>query len=153
QLALQWIGMEATTLAVAPLIYDRHDRRSLEAVWKYLVLSSVGIAFALLGVFLLATAQPLGPTSGRPLVIDDLVAHARLLDPVWLRAAFVFMLIGFGTKMGLAPLHSWKPDTYGEAPSLVAALMAGGLTSCAFLGLARIVEIMSAAGQAAFMRP
>jgi hydrogenase-4 component F len=151
--ALMWIGLESTTLAVAPLIYDRHDRRSLEAVWKYLVLSSVGIAFALLGVFLLATAQPLGPTSGRPLVIDDMVAHARLLDPVWLRAAFVFMLIGFGTKMGLAPLHSWKPDTYGQAPSMVGGLMAGALTSCAFLALARITSICFAAGAGGFVRP
>src|SRR5439155_17193984 len=151
--ALLWIGLESTTLAVAPLIYHRHDRRSLEAVWKYLVLSSVGIAFALLGVFLLATAQPSGAAGGRPLVLDDMLAHAGALDPVWLRAAFVFVLIGFGTKMGLAPLHSWKPDTYGEAPSLVAGLMAGGLTSCAFLGLARVVSICFAAGVGGFVRP
>src|ERR1043166_5364663 len=132
--ALLWIGLESTTLSVAPLIFHRHDRRSLEAVWKYLVLSSVAIAFALLGIFLLATAQPAGGAAGRPLVLEDLIAHAGALDPVWLRAAFVFMLIGFGTKMGLAPLHAWKPDTYGEAPSLVAGLMSGALTSCAFLG-------------------
>ena len=75
--ALLWIGLETTTLSVAPLIYHRHDRRSLEAVWKYLVLSSVGIAFALLGVFLLATAQPSGANGGQPLVLDDLIAHAR----------------------------------------------------------------------------
>lgn len=150
-LALLWVGMEATTLAVAPLVYHRHDRRSLEAVWKYLVLSSVGIALALLGIFLLATAQP--PGAGRPLVLDDMLANAHLLDPVWLKAASVFLLIGFGTKMGLAPLHTWKPDTYGEAPSLVGALMAGALTSCAFLGVARTVELASAAGIATFLRP
>jgi hydrogenase-4 component F len=149
--ALLWIGMETTTLTVAPLIYHRHDRRSLEAVWKYLVLSSVGIAFALLGVFLLATSQP--SDAGRPLVLDDLVRHASLLDRAWLRAAFVFFLIGFGTKMGLAPLHSWKPDTYGEAPSLVGGLMAGALTNCAFLGLARITSICFAAGIDDFVRP
>lgn len=152
-LALLWIGMETTTLAVAPLIFDRRDRRSLEAVWKYLVLSSVGIALALLGVFLLATAQPVGPHAGRPLMLDDMVAHARLLDPAWLRAAFVFIAIGFGTKMGLAPMQAWKPDTYGEAPSLVAGLMAGALTSCAFLGLARVTAICFAAGLDAFVRP
>src|SRR6185503_264696 len=105
-LALMWIGMESTTLAVAPLIFARNDRRSLEAVWKYRVLSSVGLAFALLGVFLLATAQPSG--AGRPLVLEDMITNAAALDPVWLRAAFVFTLIGFGTKMGLAPMHSWK---------------------------------------------
>jgi hydrogenase-4 component F len=152
-LALMWIGMETTTLAVAPLIFHRHDRRSLEAVWKYLVLSSVGIAFALLGIFLLAAAQPAGEAGGRVLVLEDMIAHAATLDPIWLRAAFVFILIGFGTKMGLAPLHAWKPDTYGEAPSLVGGLMSGALTSCAFLGLARVAAICFAAGAGPFIRP
>jgi hydrogenase-4 component F len=148
-LALLWIGMEATTLSLAPLVFHRRDKRSLEAVWKYLVLSSVGIGLALLGTFFLASAQVLG----RPLVLEDLVQHAGTMQPGLLRGAFVFLLVGYGTKMGLAPLHAWKPDTYGEAPSLVAGLMAGALTSCAFLGLARIVEVMSAAGQSDFMRP
>jgi hydrogenase-4 component F len=148
-LALLWVGMEATTLTLAPLVFHRHDRRSLEAVWKYLVLSSVGIALALFGTFFLAAAQ----VEGRPLLIEDLVLTARSMHPSLLRAAFVFLLVGFGTKMGLAPLHTWKPDTYGEAPSLVAALMAGALTSCAFLGLARVAQVMSAAGQTAFMQP
>jgi hydrogenase-4 component F len=116
------------------------------------MLSSVGIAFALLGVFLLATSQP-SYGAGQPLVLDDLLAHATTLDAVWLRAAFVFMLIGFGTKMGIAPLHTWKPDTYGEAPSLVSGLMSGALTSCAFLGLARIASICFAAGLDTFVRP
>ncbi|HEV8598019.1 MAG TPA: proton-conducting transporter membrane subunit [Gemmatimonadales bacterium] len=151
-LALLWVGMEATTLSMAPLIYDRHDRRSLEAVWKYLVLSSVGIAFALLAVFLLATAQPSLPGT-RPLVLEDLAAGAAALDHRWLRAAFVFALVGFGTKMGLAPLHTWKPDTYGEAPSLVGGLMAGGVTTCAFLGLARFTQVLLAAGLGGFARP
>lgn len=148
-LALVWIGMEATTLCIAPLVFHRRDRRSLEAVWKYLVLSSVGIGLALFGTFFLASAQ----VEGRPLVLEDLLRHADTLQPGLLRGAFVFLLIGYGTKMGLAPLHAWKPDTYGEAPSLVAGLMAGALTSCAFLGLVRITQIMTAAGQAAFMRP
>ncbi len=151
-LALLWIGMEATTLAVAPLIFHRRDRRSLEAVWKYLVLSSVGIAFVLLGVFLLATAQAQA-TGQRPLMLADLRGGAAALDPAWLRAAYVFALIGFGTKMGLAPLHTWKPDTYGEAPELVGALMSGGLTACAFLGLARFTEVVAAAGLLPFARP
>lgn len=148
-LALLWVGMEATTLSLAPLVYHRRDRRSLEAVWKYLILSSVGIGLALFGTFFLAAAQVMG----QPLVLEDLVRYAETLQPGLLRAAFVFLLVGYGTKMGLAPLHSWKPDTYGEAPGLVGALMAGGLTSCAFLGLARGAEVMAAAGQAPFMRP
>lgn len=148
-LALLWVGMESTTLALAPLVYHRHDRRSLEAVWKYLLLSSVGIALALLGTFFLAAAQ----TAGSPLLLDALISGHAGLQPVLLRTAFVFMLVGYGTKMGLAPLHAWKPDTYGEAPSLVAGLMAGGLTSCAFLGVARITQVAMVAGEAAFVRP
>lgn len=152
-LGVLWVGMEATTLSVAPLIYHRHDRRSLEAVWKYLMLSSVGIALALLGVFFLATAQFAAPPGARPLVLADLVRDASRLHPTWLRAAFVFLLAGYGTKMGLAPLHTWKPDTYGEAPSLVGGLMAGVLTSCAFLGVARVFQVLAAAGLTGFAQP
>ncbi|MBX6331915.1 MAG: hydrogenase [Gemmatimonadaceae bacterium] len=150
-LAMLWVGMETTTLAIAPLIFHRHDRRSLEAVWKYLLVSSVGIALALLGTFFLASAQLDAP--GRPLILGDLVAHAHALHPAWLRAAFLFLLVGFGTKMGLAPMHTWKPDTYGEAPSLVSGLMAGALTSCAFLGVARVTEVAMAAGLGPFVQP
>ena len=148
-LAVMWIGMETTTLTLAPLVLHRRDQRSLEAVWKYLVLSSVGIALALLGTFFMAAAQ----VQGRPLLLEDLIRNAGSMRPGLLRAAFVFLLVGYGTKMGLAPLHAWKPDTYGEAPSPVAALMAGALTSCAFLGLARVTEVMTAAQQQAFIRP
>lgn len=149
--ALLWVGMETATLALAPLVFQRHDRRSLEAVWKYLVISSVGIALALLGIFFLATAQSGVP--GRPLIMRDLIDHAGELDRDWLRAAFLFLLVGFGTKMGLAPMHTWKPDTYGEAPSHVGGLMAGALTSCAFLGVARASSILNAAGLASFGQP
>jgi hydrogenase-4 component F len=149
-LAMLWVGMEATTLSVAPLVFLRRDRRSLEATWKYLVVSSVGIALALLGTFFLASAQG---DVGRPLLLPDLIAHARELHPAWLRAAFLFLLVGFGTKMGLAPMHTWKPDTYGEAPSLVSGLMAGALTACAFLGVARVTEVVAAAGLASFAQP
>ena len=151
--ALLWVGLEAMTLAVAPLVFHRHDRHSLEAVWKYLVLSSVGIALALLGTFLLAAAQSAHPGTGRPLVLDDLVAAAPRLHPGWLKAACVFLLVGFGTKMGLVPVHTWKPDTYGEAPSLVAGLMAGALTACAFLALTRMTQVVVAAGLGGFLTP
>jgi hydrogenase-4 component F len=151
--ALLWVGLEATTLSVAPLIYHRHDRASLEAVWKYLMLSSVGIAMALLGTFLLAASQSAGADTGRPLVLEDLVAAGHALHPSLLRAACVFLLVGFGTKMGLVPLHAWKADVYREAPSLVAALMAGGLTSCAFLGLVRTTQVATAAGLSDFFTP
>ncbi len=151
--AVLWIGLEATTLSVAPLIFHRHDRRSLEAVWKYLMLSSVGIALVLLGTFLLAGSQSAASGTGRPLVLEDLIAAGTRLNPAWLKAACVFLLVGFGTKMGLVPLHAWKPDTYGVAPSLVAGLMAGALTTCAFLGVARMTEVAVAAGLADFVTP
>lgn len=150
---LLWVGMEAATLALAPLVYHRHDRRSLEAVWKYLVISSVGIALALLGIFFLATAETAGALRGQSLVLGDLVARAGSLHTAWLEAAFVLLLVGFGTKMGLAPMHTWKPDTYGEAPSVVGGLMAGALTSCAFLGVARITQVTEAASLASFTGP
>ena len=148
-LAWLWVGLEALTLAVAPLIYHEDDPRSLEAAWKYLVLSSVGIALALLGTFFLATAQ----RSGTPLLFYDLMSGAPALHPGWLQAAFVFLLLGYGLKMGLAPLHTWKPDTYGEAPALVGALMAADVTACAFLGLARVTAIGMRAGIGSFMQP
>jgi hydrogenase-4 component F len=152
-LGVLWVGMEATTLSLAPLVFDRHDRRSLEAVWKYLLLSSVGIALALLGTFLVATAQSNGVMPGRSLMLDDLVAPGAGLDAPWVRGAFIFLLVGYGTKMGLAPLHTWKPDVYGEAPSIVGALMAGALTTVAFVGLARALQVAVAAGQGDFARP
>jgi hydrogenase-4 component F len=150
-LTLMWVAMEATTLSTALLIYFNQNRRSLEATWKYLMIGSVGIALALLGTLFLAYAALIGlrePT----LIFSDLVARAPHLSTPWLRTAFVFLLVGYGTKMGLAPLHTWKPDAYGEAPGVVGALLAGGLTSCAFLALLRVYRIVDAAGQGVFAR-
>jgi hydrogenase-4 component F len=149
-----WVAMEATTLATAPLIYDPSDRRSLEAVWKYLLVCSVGIALALLGTFFLATAQVAGAGQHAvALMLPDLLARARVLHPAWLRAAFVFLLIGFGTKMGLAPMHTWLPDAHGEAPSPISALLSGALLNVAFLAVLRGFQVVHAAGQADFARP
>jgi len=86
------------------------------------------------------------------LQFDTLMKEAQQLSKPWLHAGFVFLLVGFGTKMGLAPLHSWKPDAYGEAPGLVGALLAGGLTSVAFLAVLRGVQLMTAAGDGAMAR-
>ncbi|MBI3126274.1 MAG: hydrogenase [Candidatus Tectomicrobia bacterium] len=146
---LMWVAMEATTLAGAPLVYFNRNSSSLEATWKYLVISSVGIALALLGTFFLAYAsvrQGL-PTS---LLVEDLLANAPLLSRPWLRAAFALLLIGYGTKMGLAPMHTWKPDAYGEAPGLAGALFSGGMTACAFLLILRALRLLKAAGEGAF---
>jgi hydrogenase-4 component F len=145
------VAIEITTLATAPLIYFNHNARSLEAAWKYLLICSLGIALALLGTFFLALsgAAPGGP---RSLLVEDLVAAGPALSGPWVRAAFVFLLVGYGTKMGLAPLHSWKPDAYGEAPGLLGAILAGGVTNLAFLSIARVFQVARAAGEDAFAR-
>jgi hydrogenase-4 component F len=150
-LGLLWMAVEATTIASAPLIYFNRNRLSIEATWKYLLLCSVGIALAMLGLLFIAYAALAG---GAPvsLQFDSLLVNATLLNKPWLHAGFVFLLVGFGTKMGLAPLHSWKPDAYGEAPGLVGALLAGGLTTVAFLAILRGVQLMTGAGDGIMAR-
>ncbi|MBT0653355.1 proton-conducting transporter membrane subunit [Geomobilimonas luticola] len=148
-LGLLWVAIETTTVSMAPLIYFNRNARSIEATWKYMLICSVGIALALMGLFFLAYSTMVAgqePT----LLLEPLIASARNLSPDWLKAAFIFLLVGFGTKMGLAPLHTWKPDAYGEAPGLVGALLAGGLVNCAFIGIARIYQICTAAGNPGF---
>ncbi len=146
-----WVAMESTTLVTAPLIYFNRNRRSIEATWKYLVLGSVGIALALLGTLFVAYAAHMGGIE-EPLHYTRLMAAGEQLSRPWLRAGFVLTLVGYGTKMGLAPLHTWKPDAYGETPGIVGALLAGGVTSCASLALLRIYGIVAAAGEAPFAR-
>jgi hydrogenase-4 component F len=146
-LGLMWVGVEAATLTTAPLIYFNRTPRSIEATWKYLLVGSVGIALALLGSFFLAYASLGGDSS---LLFSDLLLRADRMDRSWLRAAFVLLLVGYGTKMGLAPMHTWKPDAYGEAPGVVGALLAGGLTNCAFLALVRVFHICAAAGEGVY---
>ena len=145
-LGLLWVAVEATTLVSAPLIYYNHNLFSIEATWKYLLLCSVGIALAMLGILFVGYAGLLG-NGVAEITMDPLLATASTCSKPWLRAGFVFLLVGFGTKMGLAPLHTWKPDAYGEAPGLVGGLLAGGLTSVAFLAILRAVQIMGAAGE------
>jgi hydrogenase-4 component F len=150
-LGLMWVAMEATTLLSAPSIYFNHNARSLEATWKYLLIGSVGIALALFGSFFLAYSS-LKAGLESTLLFDQLVKDAPRLSPPWLRTAFVLVFVGYGTKMGLAPMHTWKPDAYGEAPGLVGALLAGGVTSCAFLAILRFYQICSAGPEAPFAR-
>ena len=150
-LGLMWVALEASTLATAPMIYFNRNARSLEAVWKYLLIGSVGIALALLGSLFLAYAE-LHENLVASLRLEDLERIAPSLSRPWLRTAFVLTFIGYGTKMGLAPMHTWKPDAYGEAPGLVGALLAGSMTSCAFLAVLRFFHICVAAGEAAFTR-
>ena len=150
QLALLWVAVEATTLASAPLIYFHRHHRSLEATWKYLLICSVGIALALLGIFFLAVAATNPDGSAISLMVRDLRLNARHLNVPWFKAAFVLLLVGYGTKMGLAPFHTWLPDAHSEAPSVASALLSGALLNCAFLGILRAQEISVAGGLAEF---
>ena len=149
-LGLLWVAIEGTTLVTAPLIFFNHTQRSIEATWKYMLVGSVGIALALLGTFFLAYAA-LHTGLETSLVLEDLLEHAPQLSKPWLHAAFVLLLVGYGTKMGLAPMHTWKPDAYGEAPGVVGAILAGGVTNCAFLALLRTYHICFAAGEGAYV--
>ena len=122
-LPLMWVAVELTTLVSAPLIVCRRDRGSLEAMWKYLLICSIGIAFALFGTMLVLHAQSTG--------------SAR-----WYMAGFAFVLAGYGTKMGLAPFHTWLPDAHSEAPAPVSALLSGALLNCSFFAIVRFREMM-----------
>jgi hydrogenase-4 component F len=147
---LLWVAVEATTLASAPLIYFHRQHRSLEATWKYLLICSVGIALALLGNFFLAVAAAGQGTIGGAVLLDDVIGAASGLHVAWLKAALLLFLVGYGTKMGLAPLHTWLPDAHSEAPSVVSALLSGALLNCAFLAILRVQQVCAAAGQAEF---
>ncbi len=141
-MGLLWASIEATTLFSAPLIYFHRSRRSLEATWKYLVVCSVGIAIALLGTFFLSLASH---KSGGSLYLKDLLS-CSMYDLLWIKLSFIFLFVGYGTKMGLAPLHTWLPDAHSEAPSVVSALLSGALLNCAFLGIWKTNEIAVRAG-------
>ncbi|HWC64764.1 MAG TPA: proton-conducting transporter membrane subunit [Thermoanaerobaculia bacterium] len=151
-LALMWAAVEGTTLASAPLVYFYRRRGALEAAWKYLLLCSVGIALALLGTFCLGVAASSGPDAGAGLTLEALRHAAPTMARPWLKAAFVLALVGYGTKMGLVPLHTWLPDTHSQAPSPVSALLSGALLNCAFLAILRFFQVCVASGDAAFAR-
>jgi hydrogenase-4 component F len=148
-LAVLWAAIEATTLATAPLIYFYRRRPALEATWKYLLLCSVGIALALLGTFFLGIAGAAVP-GGASLTLDALRAAAPGMARPWLKAGFVLAVVGYGTKMGLAPLHTWLPDAHSQAPSLVSALLSGVVLNGAFVGILRFHEVVLASGDARF---
>jgi hydrogenase-4 component F len=140
-----WIAIEATTLTSAPLILLHKSKGALEAAWKYVLICSVGIALALLSAFFLILAMNRGGVQA-PLTYTGLHGVAASLDPLWLKAAFIFALVGYGTKMGLAPMHTWLPDAHSEAVSPASALLSGALLNCAFLGVYKTHSVLISAG-------
>ncbi|MBF0101559.1 MAG: hydrogenase [Desulfobacterales bacterium] len=144
-----WIAIEATTLSSAPLIFIYRTRKSLEATLKYLVICSVGIALALLGSLLIRVSTELCDKT-IPFTFSHIIPIAKSLDIKWLKAGFIFILVGYGTKMGIAPMHTWLPDAHSESPSPVSALLSGALLNCAYLGIFKCHKVLYAAGIGSF---
>ncbi len=144
-MGVMWIAIEATTLASAFLVGFYNNKRSIEAAWKYLIICSVGIAFALFGVILLyySSAIELGATKELVLSWNYLLKNAQVLDPSILKIAFIFILIGFGTKVGFSPMHTWLPDAHSQAPSPVSSLLSGVLLNTAMYGIIRVMSIVN----------
>lgn len=140
-LGIAWILVEATTLSSAYLIYFNRTKHSIEAAWKYVFICSIGIALAFVGIILLNISTG----SINTLNFAQLYKHAANFDLSWLKIAFVFMLFGFGAKMGLAPIHFWLPDAHSEAPSPISALLSATLLNSAFLVIVRVYKIMTIA--------
>ncbi|WP_337844742.1 proton-conducting transporter membrane subunit [Thermus sp.] len=146
-LGLLWVFVEGSTLASALLIALGGGSRALEATWKYLLLGSVGIALGLIGVILVYSLL-----GGTTLDWREALALAPKASGEQLRLAFAFLLIGFGTKVGLFPMQAWLPDAHAEAKSPVSALLSGVLLNVAFYALLRYTALMEAAGQGPFAR-
>lgn len=145
-IGLLWVGIELMTLVSALLVAFYRKGTSLEAAWKYLIMGSVGIAFALLGIiFLYLSGVDLFGESAESLNWTVLNRAAGQLNPQWTLIAFVFVLVGFGTKAGLAPMHFWLPDAHSQAPSPVSAVLSGVLLNTALYGILRIYTIVNAA--------
>ena len=145
-MGLLWVAIETTTLFSAPLIAFHRDWKSLEATWKYLLVCSVGIALALMGTFFLAIAAH----NTHTLLLPAILSAAPSLSVNWLKLSVIFLFVGYGCKMGLAPMHSWKPEAYGQATGMVVVLMAGALTQCSFLALMRVSQICYKTGLGGF---
>lgn len=139
---MYWVAAEATTLSVAPLIYFNRKEESLEAMWKYLFLVSVGIAFAFIGILFLTLSAKGTPLAGQQLFFSEFVKKAGSLNSVWLKASFIFIFVGLSTKIGIAPMHPGDIDATSNAPSPIAALMSGSLRITALLGVLRIFQII-----------
>ena len=146
-----WLGISATTLATAFLVAFAGESLALEAAWKYLILCSVGIAFALLGMLVLAhvtLAAGLPPTLS--LAWTSVTQQPPSAEPQLARLAIALMIVGFATKAGLVPMHAWLPDAHSKAPAPVSGLLSGVLVSCALYALFRTLQVGAALGCGAF---
>ena len=149
-IGLMWVAVELATLTTVVMVGLYRTREALEAAWKYFILGSVGIALALFGTILVyMAAQPAIGEGLGAMVWTRLMAHAASFDPALLNVAFIFLLLGYGTKVGLAPLHAWLPDAHAEGPTPISAVLSGLLLNVALYAVLRFKMLM-AANAAAF---
>ena len=144
-IGLLWVGVEVATLSTVMMVGIYRTPEAVEAAWKYFILGSVGIALAFFGTILvyLVAQEVLG--EGLPAMAWDLIAkNAAGLDPRFCRSRFVFLLVGYGTKMGLAPFHAWLPDAHAEGPTPISAVLSGLLLNVALYALLRFKIILAA---------
>ena len=144
-IGVMWVGIELATLTTVLMVGIYRTHEALEAAWKYFILGSVGIALALFGTILIyMAAEPTIGTGPNAMVWTDLVAHAASFDPALLNLAFVFLLLGYGTKVGLVPLHAWLPDAHAEGPTPISAVLSGLLLNVALYALLRFKILLAA---------
>ena len=144
-LGILWVAIEGTTLASVFLVMFYGRETSLEAAWKYAIIGGVGLSMALFGTILTyySAHQALGTDTLAGLNWSVLVGNASQFDKPTMRLAFILILLGYGTKAGIAPMHTWKPDAYSEAPIPGAAMLAAGVLNCALYGLVRFYILSS----------
>jgi hydrogenase-4 component F len=143
-IGLMWVAIEIATLTTVLMVGIYRTHEALEAAWKYFILGSVGIALALFGTILVyMAALPVIGEGLEAMVWTVLVEHAAKFDPALLNVAFVFLLLGYGTKVGLAPLHAWLPDAHAEGPTPISAVLSGLLLNVALYALLRFKMLMA----------
>jgi len=143
-IGLMWVAIELATLTTVMMVGIYRTHEALEAAWKYFILGSVGIALALFGTILVyMAARPVIGEGLDAMVWSVLVAHAGAFDPALLDVAFVFLLLGYGTKIGLAPLHAWLPDAHAEGPTPISAVLSGLLLNVALYALLRFKMLLA----------
>jgi hydrogenase-4 component F len=148
-IGLMWVAIELATLTTVLMVGIYRSHEALEAAWKYFILGSVGIALALFGTILIYMAAR--PSVGEGLdamVWTTLIERAASFDPALLNVAFVFLLLGYGTKVGLAPLHAWLPDAHAEGPTPISAVLSGLLLNVALYALLRFKMLLAMHPQA-----
>lgn len=144
-IGLMWVAVELATLTTVLMVGLYRTPEALEAAWKYFILGSVGIALALFGTILVyMAAQPVVGEGGEAMVWTTLVANAAAFDPALLNLAFVFLILGYGTKVGLAPLHAWLPDAHAEGPTPISAVLSGLLLNVALYAVLRFKILLTA---------